>query len=1237
MSGRVRLLPAGLTLLLLVLAGIAGSRLHVDHDIARVLPDSDPALLRSARAMGGLLELTVIDVGADDESVSVESLGHFADRLVAGLIESGSVEEAHAGVRMDEALDLIELLQERSPLLFGDSEWEEIGERVRPDVVPETIVRLAQRMMEPDGDFAAQRAEVDPLGLSDLALAPLASLASGRAGADIVDGRIVSADGRHVLVRVEPGFPASDSVPTGAFLAALEELSTELTKEAEFQGVRVRHVGAHRSTRENERQIRRDVRVTSIVGITAAALLTLLCFGRVRVALFALTPALVGAVAALGVFSLFRESIAAPVLGFGAVLVGLTIDFAVHVLARVTRAPTVTGGGEPAPLPVRPLVLGALSTSLAFALLRGSSVPGIRDIGTFGAIGILAAAAYALLVLPAATPLLGAARRPLLDLERVLRRVGTPRRTALFALLVTPLIGLGALRLSFDGDVQNLSSLGAEAADDEQAIGDTWGGGQASWVVVEHTELESALIANDALERWLAKEREGGGLLEYSSITALLPSRATQAARLARWNAFWSDGRRAELEAGLAQGAERTLFRAAAFDPFLRALDEDPKWITREDLIDRSGGQVLRDRLIEGEQSWLVLTPIRTTDWNQLARLEERLHAEQPGAVLANREGLMRAVADVVSSEMAMLGAAAFLAVALVVSLWLGESILTFVVLLPLVLALVWTLGIFGWVNQELNLINAIFVVFQFGIAIDYSIFMTSSYLDRLRTERDHTIETRAAALLCALTTCTGFGAMALARHPVMNSIGIAALIGIASAALATHLFVPVLCEGVLAARGPGGTPGPRNVLATLWIALRLALRRRGLDGFARDAWRRLPLGRRDCDGEEQLRELSARVLVANHESDCDALCVLALVPHVHAAQPESLRQLPIAGALFREGGDKGVSAARAKELLDKGRSLLFFPAGDGPATSTRPFGTEAFALARALDVPVQPVALVNTRGLRQPGGWIGDHDLRVSALEALHPRDFDGKGGDARLAAEAERRIRRRCSELWLETLEGPQWHHLIAGLYRHHGPLVKNYAASKAKRDPLVRAIPRLCPGDGPILVVGCGYGLLTSRLALAYPTREIVALDPDVRKLDIARRALGDTPHVRFLEQDVRAHDATSYEWILLVDVLHYWDEPRQREILDHVSGLLAPDAKLVFRDGCRTEGVRHWFVHGAEAVARATGFTRVPGDFQFHSEEGWRKLLADCGYRIQSSDPSLGLFSNFVLVCSKEARS
>ncbi len=1251
------------TLAVTALAAALGSRLRFDQDVALLLPDSTPELAGATVVMRKMMERLVIDVESPEQPpMAVEDLGAAADQLARSLLSTGDVLSVQASVEAVDALSVMEYLREHAPRLLGAGDLKTIEERVEPAAVKAAVARLARRLQEPDGAHLAAAAASDPLGISDLALAPLATMTAGFREARIAGGRIASKDGRHLLVLAEPAFAATDIGRAKKLMESLEQAVNRLVEQPAFAGVKVRHLGSHRSTLDNARQIQRDVAWTSLIGVVLTTALAFLAFSRVWLALLSLTPGAAGGILALGGYSLFTGSISALVAGFGAVLLGLTIDYAMHGLFRLDQ-----GDGQ-CKVPALPLVMSATTTAVAFLSLCASSLPVIRDLGVFGAAGIAGAGLFAIFSLPAIPGRAREIRPPRLNLRAWMRRAQSREvtRIALAAIiLLSPAAALGTLRLRFDGDVSHLSSLSHEARADEEAITQTWGEAfRLSAVVVPGATLDEALEANDRVASLLDRLKSEGAIRDHASLAGLLPSPSTQAARLEAWRSFWSRSRIQELQLHLEQAIEGTPFRPEAFAPFLAWLESDPPAVRAHDFQGGPMGQLIEERLLRSGDSQLVSTPVFADDWRQIEALRDRLKQEAPAASLLNRAALVRRLGSLVGEEMGKLGGISLGLVFLLSFIWFGRIELAVVIVLPLVLSLVWTLGILGWLGVPITLANAVFVALLFGVATDYSIFLLSSRLERFRSGGECDSETEASVFLCAVTTCLGFGVLTLAGHPVLFSIGATASVAISCASLLTLFLVPALTGALLRFPGPSGTAGLRNIYTGWWVfrvmvgralgyllfrrrSLRPEERARAAIDTIRDMSLRirhdLPIGRRVYSGEDPEKFAAPGIIVANHESMYDIVALLALPVPLQILVKTWVWKAPLMGTMTREAGyilvddtTPGAMIEAARASLDQGISLLVFPEGtrsrDGKIAR---FHNGAFAMARELKVKVIPVAMVNTGiVVRRGTWWVGDHNARIAILDPIDPEDFQGEGADRRMAQAARERIREARDRLWPETQGGPNWHRPIAGMYRYLGPVVGHYAASKLKRDPLVKALPELCPGDGDVLLVGCGLGIMTARLAIAQPRRRFRAMDLDQRKLEVAHAALRGSPNVSLILGDVREVDLGSPGAALVVDVLHYWPEEAQRAILERVAAALPTGGRLIFRDGCASKSWRHRCVEAGEKIAGLIGFTRTHGKFCFRTREGWCNLLRDCGFAVEESRPELDCLSNIVLVARKE---
>jgi len=475
---------------------------------------------------------------------------------------------------------------------------------------------------------------------------------------------------------------------------------------------------------------------------------------------------------------------------------------------------------------------------------------------------------------------------------------------------------------------------------------------------------------------------------------------------------------------------------------------------------------------------------------------------------------------------------------------------------------------------------------------------------------------------------------------------------------------VPALADLVLVRRGANGTPALRHALAAAWVFAAVAgtslwhratartapepaaARRQALGALQRAALRvrhRLPLGTRTYHGE-QLLLAAPCVFVANHESIYDTVAVLALPRPLVMLVKRWVWRTPLvgpavraAGFLLTDGVDLDSLVTQARQNLAEGVSVLVFPEGtrsrDGRLGR---FHSGAFQLAARLGVPVVPIALCGTRHVVPPGSWwVGDHDAHVVVLDPVDPRGFAGELGHLVLARHVRARIAAARDEHAAAGWRGPGFPAIVAGAYRYLGPVLGVYAHWKARLDPLVAALPGLLPGGGPVLVAGCGYGLTTTALAVAYPGRTIHAVDVDARKIAAVRAAAGDHSAVQATVADLRTAALPAVDAAVLVDVLHYWPPAQQEEILAAVARALAPGGLLVCRDGCRDAGASHARGAAWERFALRIGFTRAGTALCYRARAGWSDLLAACGFRVVAARSDLGRRSDTVFLCERVA--
>lgn len=158
-----------------------------------------------------------------------------------------------------------------------------------------------------------------------------------------------------------------------------------------------------------------------------------------------------------------------------------------------------------------------------------------------------------------------------------------------------------------------------------------------------------------------------------------------------------------------------------------------------------------------------------------------------------------------------------------------------------------------------------------------------------------------------------------------------------------------------------------------------------------------------------------------------------------------------------------------------------------------------------------------------------------------------------------------------------------------RFESLFLRTYARSKLATDPLYDAVAeRLRAHPHPLVDIGCGIGLMAFHLREHGFAAPITGIDHDASKIAQAQRAAYDG--IRFVTGDAR-EEIPSGSSVLLLDVLHYFDEREQSRILENVARAVPPGGVAIIRDGVRDASWRYRATYAAEAFARGIRWIRA----------------------------------------------
>jgi predicted exporter len=679
------------------------------------------------------------------------------------------------------------------------------------------------RLTSPESSFTEPLLRRDPLGFGEEVLQ---QVLTGNQQFDVAlyRGRLLSTDRRHAMALAEPRGTGMDVAEMERVVELARGIADDALADERFAGLGVEVAGGPVYSLASANVIRRDVKLA--MGVTAVGILLIFVgfFRNLRVMAFAYAPPVLGVGAGVAALGYVYGGAHGLSMGFGAAMLGITVDYTIHLFTRIQQAEAHWPREEALRrtlAEVTPsLSMGCLTTLIGFGALMISDTKALRDMSLMALGGIATAFALCAVVMPVAYRKLGGARRPAqrgnraAALGRGLARLGgaIDRRPLPFALgwgAMVVLLGVAAAGMSFDGDIRNLDYQPPEVRALDLRFQEAFGAGMAgAMVVVDQPTLEQALAANEQVAAVLDDAVDCGELASFSSTAPILPSLASQRERSVGVLHGGVDALVARVESAAAERG----FVEGYFQPFaddLRAVDEGEVGpLGLDDLSGTAVGSLLRRRVGQRPGSVQVLTLVETADPGPGAEntrgleegvfphaVVERIQDQVPGTLVISFPDLAARLLHRVKADLLRLSGVCGVALSIVLLVYYRRLRSAALALLPCVVGFVSAAGLLSLLDMPLNMINVCGVAICLGVCIDYGVFV----VDRLASVETGglaapTLETTGTGvLMSSLTTMVGLGTMAMARNPSMSSMGLVVIFGVLGGLVTALIGVPSL------------------------------------------------------------------------------------------------------------------------------------------------------------------------------------------------------------------------------------------------------------------------------------------------------------------------------------------------------------------------------------------------------------------------------------------------------------
>ncbi|MFZ6183420.1 MMPL family transporter [Nannocystis pusilla] len=748
------------------LVAFCALRLQVVTDITAFMADvADPKLAALSRGMASSELTRTLVLSVSDErgepDVAIAGAQALADRLQ----DRPEVAWLRTGPGELHAEAIHNLYYPRRFYLLAD-EAAGLQDRLSDDGLRAAARELRRQLGLPTSGVIKQIAPADPLLAYPAQLRRLEAAQGG--GVALRDGHFVAED-QHALVMLATRSSPFDAADQAPLQAAIEAAFAEVDAQSGGRLV-LEQSGVARFALAAETSMREDIGRISTVSLVGIVALFLLMFRSPRLVLLSLAPLVAGVAAALAACLALFGAVHGLTLAFGATLIGVCIDYSVHLFNHHMLDPR--GGPRQSARQIWPgLLLGALTTVAGFAGLAWTSFPGLREVALFASIGVLVAALATRYWLPDLLPMAPKPgwlqRRAAAGLARVV--AGMRRRRSAVAVLPAVALGLcvvGLPRIEWSDDVRLLTALDpGMLAEDERVRTRVSRMDAGRFVVAFGADEEEALAGNDAAAVRLRAAQAAGEIEAFRSLHALVWSAALQKDNQA---ALADPSLPARLDAAfVAEG-----FRAGSFAKFFADMSHGPDVMRPADLAATplaEAARTFRAELDGGEVA--VVTLLRGVA--DATALQARL-ADLPQVRYFDQQGMMQAAFGRYRArtlELVVFGLFAVLAMVWARYRRFGLALAAFA---PAVLAAATALSVVALSGVTIGILHVVALLLVLSMGVDYGVFLAES-----RRDPGGFDATVLSVLLACLSTVLAFGLLAMSQSPALRAIGVTVGLGV--------------------------------------------------------------------------------------------------------------------------------------------------------------------------------------------------------------------------------------------------------------------------------------------------------------------------------------------------------------------------------------------------------------------------------------------------------------------------
>ncbi|MBW1793815.1 MAG: MMPL family transporter [Deltaproteobacteria bacterium] len=834
------------TVLLTLIAIILVTQLKLDLNLFSLLPSDNPSVhtffeITEEIGLQSLL-IALVEMPPDCDRKQSEAL---VDLLAKNFAQSPLIREVEYKSGEKKLSSLFQEFMEYFPLFLKDRGLKSLTIKLSDAEIHRQVCENKKLLMTPFSIAAKELVYGDPLGLRELIEANLTAPSGRQQPIRPFGGYYRTKEGETYFLFIKPKKPPQDITFSKELMAevrhlekiSLSEKSADLPKKIKISpppcpppsrgrmwgGVKISYTGGYPIAVNDEAITKRDIKVTILASFLGVMILFGLSFRTSRILFYVGVPLVISLIWTLGFASLAFHHLNILTCIFSCVLIGLGIDFAIHIVNRYFGQDKVdldvphrlqqtfqeAGMG---------IIIGGITTATAFYSIGISDFRGFKELGILTGTGILFCIVAMVFLLPSLlvcfssekgsrrkVAIAGFGLKALLDL--VLKY---PRALLMVTFVTVCLLAVSGTKINFDDNLKNFRPADDEILRLQDQVTGWLGGSTATVLLVAKGKSEVEVMETNTSIYEALEELKGSGMVAGTRSTSkyfLPPGQQRKNIEFIRQHADVFDIKR--IKRTFNEALDKNGFQVSdLYDGYFESLSR--AFSAEKILLPSSFQQTELDKLLKmfafrKDGYFKAVTYISpsgdlwshadTTRFKEMIirKLEEKGIKEDrydlTGANLLTGD-LKELIIKNLKSSLWLAG----LSIVVVLLIYYRSLKLLVLSTLPLTIGLATLSGMMVIFRFDFNFFNLIVVPMIVGIGIDDGVHFTNTFrrLNHFDMSKGMS-QTGRAVVLTSLTTMVGFGSIALSHYPGLKSMGYVAIIGISACLFASVIVLPAI------------------------------------------------------------------------------------------------------------------------------------------------------------------------------------------------------------------------------------------------------------------------------------------------------------------------------------------------------------------------------------------------------------------------------------------------------------